>query len=143
MAYIEWTDEIGTGVLTPSYPDGPARRFRSWTPTYQPVGPATFDLGTGRRREFRFRVDQLASFEIPGILPSQHALYLRFRDWALRGCPFFVYCEDQDSNVYECRLAQETEPEMEMTDATLLEYTVRVVARSITGTPMLCNYRGV
>lgn len=142
MAYIEWEDAQGTGTLGPSYPEGPARRFRGWTPNARGFGPHTYGLGTGRRFEFRFRIEQTATFQIPGILPSQFEDFLRFKLAALAGCPFLVVTEDADENIYECYLAPETVPELEQDDAQLLEYTATVVAMSADAAPMLCNYRG-
>ncbi len=141
MAYIEWEDSEGTGVLTPSYPAGPARRFQGWTPDVKPIGPHKVALGTGIRDQFAFRRDYLASFAVPGLAPSQLALYLRFRVYALSGCPFFVVCEDTDTSIYECRLAPDTEPELAMSDSAMLEYTMRLTVKNTAAEPLLCNYR--
>lgn len=142
MGYITFTDEDGTVTIAPSYPAGPAQRFRSWTPTVNPIGPRVFALGTGRPYEFRFRADHVAEFVIPGVLPDQHADFMRFKLWALKGGTFEVYCDDADDNFYECRIAPSTEPSMVLEDAAMLEYAVTITARNIAGTPMLCNYRG-
>lgn len=142
MGYIQFTDEAGSVALTPSYPAGPARRFRNWTPSTNSVGPRVFSLGTGRAYEFSFRRDYTASFEIPGILPSQHEDFMRFKTWVMKGGIFEIYTEDSNNSYYECRIAPDTEPEMEMEDSTMLEYTISVVARSIANSPMVCDYRG-
>lgn len=142
MGYIQFTDEIGAVTLQSSYPAGPARRLRNWTPNVITVGPRVFSLGQGRPYEFAFRRDYIASFQIPGILPSQHEDFMRFKVWALKGCLFDVYTDDADNHFYECRIAPETEPTMEMEDSSMLEYTVSVTARSVTNQPMICNYRG-
>lgn len=141
MAYITFTDEVGSVTLTPSYPSGPARRFRNWTPDAKPVGPRVFALGTARPYEFRFRTDYIASFEIPGILPSQHEDFMRFKLWALKGCSFEVYTEDSADRYYECRIAPETEPSIQLEDNAMLEYTISLTARAITNVPMICTYR--
>lgn len=142
MAYIEWDDADGTGVLTPHYPAGPARRFKDFTPDVQLIGPVRYGLGSAQRFPFVFREDQIASLAIPGLLPNQHALFLRFKTWALKGGTFFVYCEDADAHVYECRLAEDSMPEMRLTDAALLEYTVTVTIKNLSDAPLLCDYRG-
>jgi hypothetical protein len=142
MAYIQFTDEVGLVTLVPSYPAGPARRFRNWTPNVETIGPRTFALGTGRPYEFAFRRDYVASFEIPGILPSQHEDFMRFKVWAMKGCPFDVYTEDDTDAYYECRIAPNSEPEMSFEDTAMLEYAISVKVRSIANTPMICNYRG-
>lgn len=142
MGYITFTDEVGAVTLQSSYPDGPARRFRNWTPDAKAIGPRVFALGTARPYEFRFRTDYTASFEIPGILPSQHEDFMRFKLWAMKGCIFEVYTEDSDNHYYECRIAPETEPQMQLEDSAMLEYAISVSVRTLAGTPMICNYRG-
>lgn len=142
MGYIEFVDEVGTVTLASSYPTGPARRFRNWTPDQNAFGPRVFALGTGRAYEFAHRRDYTASFEIPGILPSQHEDFIRFKVWAMKGCPFDVYCEDADNHYYECRIAPDTQPEMRLEDSAMLEYTISLSARAIINVPMICNYRG-
>jgi hypothetical protein len=142
VAYIEWEDSDGTGVLTPSYPNGPARRFRNWTPAVVPVGPARYALGTGRRFLYEHRRDYRASFEVPGLKPTQHALVHRFVLHALKGCAFFVYTEDKNAATYECRLAEDGEPEYTFEDTQQLEYTVRVTVKNLAAAPMLCDYTG-
>lgn len=142
MGYIEFIDEVGTVTLQSSYPAGPARRFRNWTPNQRAVGPRVFALGTGRPYEFAFRRDYTASFEISGILPTQHSDFLRFKVWAMKGGTFEVYTEDVDSHYYECRIAPDSEPSLQLEDSVMLEYVISVTARNIAGTPMICNYRG-
>ena len=141
MAYIEWEDDTGTHTLTPSYPAGPARRFRSWTPDVEPVGPFKYRLGTGVREQFQFRRDHKAKVVMPGIRPDQFEDYLLFRIHALSGCNFFVATEDAASNVYECVLAEGSVPTLEMSDAQMLEYTIELVAKNTAAAPMLCDYR--
>lgn len=146
MAYIEWTDDEGTGVLTPSYPatgvaTKQARRFRNWTPVPMPVGPVRFALGTGRRFQFEHRRDYLASFEMPGLKPDLHfALVHRFILHALKGCEFYVYTEDANAATYECRLAEGAEPEFTMSDPQLLEYTLALRVKNLAAAPLLCDY---
>ena len=38
------------------------------------------------------------SFQIPGILPSQHEDFMRFKIWAMKGCLFEIYTDDADNN---------------------------------------------
>lgn len=142
MAYVEWTDDDGTGVLTPHYPNGPARRFRNWVPTVVPVGPVRHALGTGRRYQFEHRRDYRASFEIPGLRPDVHDLVLRFQLHALKGCEFWVYTEDKNAAAYFCRLAEGTEPALQFEDRQLLEYTISITARNLAAAQMLCDYTG-
>jgi hypothetical protein len=142
MGYIQFTDEVGSVTITSSYPAGPARRLRAWTPDVRTVGPRVFALGTGRPYEFAFRRDYTASFEIAGLLPSQHGDYHRFKVWALKGCVFDVYTDDEDSHYYECRIAPDTEPSLSLEDPAMLEYRLSVTVRSVANAPMICNYRG-
>ncbi|MES2524032.1 MAG: hypothetical protein V4617_15100 [Gemmatimonadota bacterium] len=142
MASIEWEDATGYHTLTSNWPEGPARRFAGWSPTVKPIGPAKVALGTGRRYQYQFRRDHLTAFEMPGLIPSQFAEYLAFRVHALAGCDFYVICDDADANIYTCRLAPETEPELTMTDPQQLEYTMAVTVKNTANEPMLCNYRG-
>jgi hypothetical protein len=141
MAYIEWEDAGGTNVLTPTYPAGPARRFREWVPDVKPVGPFKFSLGTGRRYQFQFRRDYQVSLTMPGLAPNQFTLFHDFKIFALSGCAFYVYCEDADNNFYSCRLAEGSEPELSMSDDKMIEYTLKLVVKNVDDAPMLCNYR--
>ena len=143
MAYIEWDDDDGTGTLVPSYPattGNPSRRFRTWLPRTVYFGPHRHALGTGQRFQFVHRTDYLATFELPGIRPTQFDLWHRFREHALKGCTFFVVTEDAASRVYECLLAEGVEPELQMEDPSMLEYVMSITVKNIAAARMLCDY---
>lgn len=144
MAYITFTD--GGGAVTfsnglGSIAGGTAGRFRGWTPTQMPVGPAVTALGTGRRYQFAFRTDYGASFAIEEVPVTSLPDALRLQAHLLGGGTVAVYTTDAASRTYSsCCLAPDATVGIEMTDPALLLYTVRLSLINLGGTQMLCDY---
>ena len=142
MGYLAWTDSDGAATLS-NLKARPARRFTSWTPDVDRVSDRRTALGSGIVYEFLYRKDYVATLRIDHLPVTQSALFLRFKDFAMQGCEFYVYTEDAQDRVYLCRLRPGTAPTMEMSSSPQLEYsvTVDVMSAEDTPVPLLCHYR--
>jgi hypothetical protein len=123
MATVSFTDAGGV-VEVSNLKAVPANRFTNWTPDALPIGPSKAGLGTGVIHAFTFREDYLVSFQIVGIPASELDKLLRLQTHLLDG---YLVALDSDHEMNEvfalCSLAPNTEPSIEFSDATNLEYT--------------------
>lgn len=142
MSAVSWTDGTGSATLASSWP-APGNRFKNWVPFNVPIGEGAHGLGDGMRYQFRFRTDYGARFEIPGIQRTDVDLAIRLQEHLLSGGIVTVTTNDASSREYtECCLAPETQPELELTDSGMIEYTMRlaVINVAVSPTAMLCEY---
>jgi hypothetical protein len=141
MGFITFTDELGS-VTVSNGKERPARRFSSWTPDVNRVADRKVALGTGITYEYLYRIDYYASFEMEHFPASSLASFIRFKEWAMRGCEFFVYTEDSADRIYLCRIKPGSEPTARMTERTFLEYTLSVDVMSAADEPvyLACLY---
>lgn len=142
MASIGFTDATGSATLQPSWP-APANRFRHWVPMQRPIGEGAHGLGDGVRYQFRHRTDYGASFELPGIANTDMDLALRLQEHLLSGGTCSVSTGDANAATYTtCCLAPDGDVEIELDDAAMLEYVVRlsVIDVSVSPAPMVCEY---
>lgn len=150
MAYITFTDTFGAARLDNGKP-GAASRFANWVPMPNPVGDAVELEGTGATVMFQLRDDFGATFEVRKI-PSETVSGVSMADVAGRlrrhlmlGGTCAVYTEDASSSTYAtCGLAPGTTPQLTMTDARTIEYTLALALINLAVSPvqMVCHYRG-
>lgn len=123
MATVSFTDAGGV-VEVSNLKAVPANRFTNWTPDALPIGPAKAGLGTGVIHAFTFREDYLVSFQIVGIPASELDKLLRLQTHLLDGYLVALDSDHEMNEVYAlCSLAPNTEPTIEFSDTTNLEYT--------------------
>lgn len=147
---ITFTDTIGAATLNNGKP-GPAARFSNWVPTSNPVGDSVEIDATGQRVMFQIRDDFGATFELRHI-PSETASGVSMADVAdrlrrhlLMGGTCAIYTEDAASSTYAtCGLAPGSTPQLTMTDARTIEYTLALAVINLAVSPvqMICHYRG-
>jgi hypothetical protein len=142
MGYIDFTDETGNTQVTNGL-TLPGRRFTSWTPDTIRIADRRTALGSGITYEYLYRQDYAASFQIEHIPVTALPTVIRWKNWAMKGCEFWVYTEDTQSRFYLCRLRQDTTPTIEMSDREALEYTLSLEVVSAVSPPELleCTYR--
>jgi hypothetical protein len=142
MATITFTDAQGAATLSNGL-TGPASRFSEWTPDVDRIGDRRVSLGTGVTHEFLYRQDFVATFAIDHLPLTALPTAARFKAHAMRGETFSVNTQDMANRAYLCRLRPATEPEITMTDRTLLEYRLSVEVISADAPPVLleCRYR--
>lgn len=142
MGYIDFTDESGNAQVTNGL-TLPGRRFSNWTPDTVRIADRRTALGSGITYEYLYRQDYVASFQIENIPVTDLPTVIRFKNWAMKGCEFYVYTEDTQNRFYLCRLRPDTEPTLEMSDRTTLEYTLSMEVMSAAQPPELlhCTYR--
>lgn len=144
MAYLLF--DPGSGVVTfdnglRAIASGVGSRFRSWTPTANPIGPIATALGTGRRFQFAFRTDYGASFRIDDIPNTAMATMLSLQLHLRRGNTVAVYTEDAASRSYSlCGLAPDGDVSIALSDATVLLYAMDFSLINLSGAPMVCEY---
>jgi hypothetical protein len=123
MATVSFTDAGGVVEVSNLKPV-PADRFTNWTPDALPIGPTATGLGTGVIHTFTFREDYLVSFQIVGIPATELDKLLRLQTHLLDGYLVALDSDHEMNEVYAlCSLAPETEPTIEFSDRTNLEYT--------------------
>jgi hypothetical protein len=142
MGYLEWTDGDGSATLTNGKPK-PARRFTSWTPDVVRIVDRRTALGTGKFYEFLYRQDYTAKFRIDHIPASQQATFLRFKEFAMQGCAFYVKTEDIEERAHLCRVRPDTDITFELSNSQTLEYSLSMEVMSATEppNPLECIYR--
>jgi hypothetical protein len=149
MASIIFTDAVGTATLTNGKP-GRAAQFANWCPTTRPVGDAIERDADGARIMFQVRDDFGATFELRRIPSatiggvSMADVADRLRAHLLRGGTCAVQTEDDASHTYAtCGLAPSAEPQLTMSDARTIEFTLSLalIDLSVTPTQMVCHYR--
>lgn len=142
MGYIDFTDENGNAQVTNGL-TAPGRRFANWTPDTVRIADRRTALGSGITYEYLYRQDYVASFQINNIPVTSLPTVIRWKNWAMKGCGFTVVTEDTQSRTYQCYLRPGTEPEIEMSDSTTLEYSLTVEVMSAERPPELleCTYR--
>lgn len=142
MAYVAWTDEIGSASLSNGKP-GPARRFTGYVADIDRVRDTRAALGTGQSHEFVYRKDYTAKLVIDKIPVSSKLLMLRFKDYAMQGCEFYLHTEDAADRVHVVRVRPGTEIEFAQDDAAMLEerLTMQVISAEDPQEPLLCIYR--
>jgi hypothetical protein len=126
---IQWEDEEGTTTLhnDKAYEGS---RFSNWNPDVMPVGPGVNRLSDARLHKFRFRTDNLVSFEIRQIPNYFQERALRLMEHLRNGGLCTVVTGDAVGNVYAgCGLAPDTEPDFQMSDAESIEYTLALTLR--------------
>lgn len=148
MAYIEFNDggagvpiTLDNGLRTAG--GGVASRFADWVPFQQPVGPAVTALGTGRRYQFRFRIDYGASFTMTEIPNTKMSDMLRCQSHLLGGGLVKVYTEDTAGRNYlECCLSPDGDVSISLQDKTLLLYSMTFTLINVASSPvaMICQY---
>jgi hypothetical protein len=141
MGYIEFTDEIGEVTLS-NGKDRPARRFSSWTPDVNRVADRRVALGTGITYEYLYRIDYYASFSIEHFPAASLVSFIRFKEWAMRGCEFYVYTEDDADRFYRCRIRPGSEPTAQFSERSFLEYEINIEVMSAETPPayLACLY---
>lgn len=139
MASIAFTDATGAATLTNGAP-APLDRFSGWTPDLDDIGPTDAALGTGLTFHWSHRVDYLASLELPLLQVSTLAVALRLKRHLLTGGACTVTTGDSASNVYTCRLAPGSVPEIEYRDRQLVEYAFKVKLKNAAQAPLICLY---
>lgn len=142
MGYIAFDDELGSVTVSNGL-TLPARRFSNWTPDVNRIADRRVALGSGITYEYLYRTDYTAAFQIEHYPVVRLASFIRFKEWAMRGCEFFVHTEDEANRVYLCRIAPGTEPKAEMSNREMLEYTLTIDAMSADDPVefMACIYR--
>jgi len=138
MASIAFND--GSSATLSNGAPAPLDRFSGWTPDIDPVGPTDAALGTGITFHWAFRNDYLASLELPLLPASMLAVALRLKRHLLNGGTCTVTTGDGLSNVYTCRLAPGSVPELGYTDRQLVEYTLKLRLKNTAAAPLLCLY---
>lgn len=128
---IAWFDDVGFATLT-NQKTVPGDKFTNWTPRNAPIGPAAIGLGNGRIYRYTFRTDDLVSLELAAIPDSQMELMLRLQLHLLKGGVATLLNASVHPSygrfpaVY---LAPGTEPEIQFSDATNLEYSFVVTLK--------------
>jgi hypothetical protein len=138
MASISFND--GSAATLENDAPEPFDRFSGWTPDIDPVGPTDAALGTGISFHWTFRNDYLASLELPFLQASTLAVALRLKRHLLNGGTCTVTTGDNGSNVYTCRLAPGSAPEIEYTDRRMVEYTLKLRLKNTAAAPLVCIY---
>jgi hypothetical protein len=141
MGYMDFTDSAGNAQVTNGLTlEG--RRFANWVPTVVRVSDRRTVLGTGKTYEYVYRTDYVASFQIEHLKATDMATVMRWKIHAMKGCEFVVATEDDASRTYTCWLRPDTEPTIELTDRTNIEYTlsVEVMSADTPTVPLECVY---
>lgn len=150
MASITFTDTFGAATLTNAKP-GAAGRFANWVPSPNPVGDSVELEGTGAIVMFQIRDDFGATFElrhIPSTTVSGESMAdiaARLRRHLLLGGTCAVNTGDASSAAYPTvGLAPGTTPQLAMSDARTIEYTLTLAVINLAVSPvrMVCHYRG-
>lgn len=141
MASISWTDDSGPATLENAHAGTPASRFAMWQPRSRSIGEKKEALADGQRHSFRFRADHGATFELRDIPESHMELMLRLSEHLDDGGTITVNTGDGASRSYTCCLAPGSEPpDPQLSDETLLWYTMAFNVITPSGGPMLCIY---
>jgi hypothetical protein len=138
MASISFND--GSSATLENGAPEPFDRFSGWTPDIDAVGPTDAALGTGSTFHWAFRNDYLASLELPLLKASTLAVALRLKRHLLNGGTCTVTTGDSSSNVYTCRLAPGSVPEIDYVDRQLVEYTFKARLKNVAASPLICLY---
>lgn len=126
MAQIIWTDSEGSTSLHNDKP-GEGSRFANWNPRGQPIGPGVNRASDGLLHRFRFRTDNIVSFEVRGIPNYFMERWLRLEEHLLNGGYVTLVAEDSLGSIFpNCSLAPDTEPDCSMSDPVEIEYTFSV-----------------
>lgn len=142
MGYITWTDSVGFATLSNTKPKL-GRRFAGYVPDVDRIVDRKTALGTGVFYEFMYRQDYTAKFQIDKIPVTQTDTMLRFKEFAMQGCSFTMYTEDESDRFYEVRIKPGTEIQFELSDRQMLEYSLSLEVMSAATVPvrLLCHYR--
>ena len=133
---ITFDDGIGSATITCPLP-----RFQNWTPDTTVVDDRQTALGTGITQSFFFRIDPSASFEVPMLKPADLALALRLKRLLLIGGTCTIHTEDLGTRIYTAMLKPGTEPSIEFSNRSQVEYTLKLqVLNTDPATDMLCEY---
>ena len=143
---IVFTDATGAVTLSNGMPV-PADRFDKWA-ILPPIVPdknaaVVYRVGSGQLDAFVFRTDYGASFEWSKIARSKQSDFDRFLRHIMSGGQFQVNTGDASSHSYAtCGLWPESTPAFDMSDQTMMEYTLRVSILNLADTPgpLLCQY---
>jgi hypothetical protein len=143
MGYVAWTDAEGSTSLSNGKPHVAARRFTGFVADVDRVGDERSAMGTGMSYDFLYRRDYTARVVIDHIPVTNAALWLRFKDYAMQGCAFYLHTEDSASRTYLVRRKPGTAITIEMSDPSMLEYrlTMEVISAASPAEPLLCFYR--
>jgi hypothetical protein len=137
MAYIGFNDGSGYVELRGRLP-APLNRFRSFSPTSQPVGPSVTRLSDGTRSLWEYRTDELVSLELPFITPRVHsgesgtARAQRLILHLMRGGAVDVAVEDGTTAINSCRLAEGSTPALVLESPQDRFFTFSATFRSAT-----------
>lgn len=115
-------------------------RFQNWVPDRLVVDDRQVALGTGIVASFVFRTDYVASFEVPHLKPADLAIALRLKAWLIAGNTCTVNTQDLSSRSYTVGLQPGTEPSIEFTDRTQVEYTLKLQVANRSAADLLCEY---
>jgi hypothetical protein len=137
-AKIDFND--GSAATLQSPVPAPGNRFRNWTPDRVPVGHFELALGTGVTSKFEFREDFTATLEVHNLRPAQLTVALRLKAHLLNGGTCTVTTADASANVYTCRLAPGTIPQIRMTDPRLVEFAMMLALKNTAAAVLIASY---
>ena len=141
MASITFPDGSSTLTLTTAE-SGTTSRFNNWVPIPDSIGERGRGLGDGFLYQYRHRVDNMATLELPRISNTEEATLQLFRLYAESGGIFIVTTDDTESNQYpECQLAENSHVEFRLNRETL-EYTLSMTILNVAASPgpLRCVY---
>jgi hypothetical protein len=134
---LEFTDTIGTEILTNGYP-APGDRFSAWKTDAPVEGPEAEELGSGTLHKYEFHTKYVASFELRDIPQDQWEVADRLVRHLNRAGTVTVYTGDVADRTYTCQKLKGTNPELGPPDRYTLRRNLKLTLRNTEAAVMLC-----